>query len=203
MRKQERKRNWPYSGFLWLLSLLVIYPLAMVLLTSLKEKREANALNIALPRQWLWENYVQVLQSGRIMRSFFNSVFISAITVLLVLTTAALLAFMREGWCSIWIIMIVLTREFAVAGVRLIASAQGVVIPANYWGKAKTVSQMVFTIIIMLLAELDASFNVFANTGWFTLARVSNMMLWITAVLTVVSGVTYFVDSKKIIDFSK
>ena len=78
MRKQERKRNWPYSGFLWLLSLLVIYPLAMVLLTSLKEKREANALNIALPRQWLWENYVQVLQSGRIMRSFFNSVFIVA-----------------------------------------------------------------------------------------------------------------------------
>lgn len=96
MRKQERKRNWLYSGFLWLLSLLVIYPLAMVLLTSLKEKREANALNIALPRQWLWENYVQVLQSGRIMRSFFNSVFISAITVLLVLTTAALLSYAIE-----------------------------------------------------------------------------------------------------------
>ena len=38
------------------------------------------------------------------------------------LTTAALLAFMREGWCSIWIVMIVLTREFAVAGVRLIGT---------------------------------------------------------------------------------
>ena len=119
------------------------------------------------------------------------------------LTTAALLAFMREGWCSIWIVMIVLTREFAVAGVRLIATAQGIVIPANYWGKAKTVSQMVFTIIIMLLAELDATFDIFANAGWFTLARVSNIMLWITAVLTVVSGITYFVDSKKPIDFSK
>lgn len=119
------------------------------------------------------------------------------------LTTAALLAFMREGWCSIWIVMIVLTREFAVAGVRLIATAQGIVIPANYWGKAKTVSQMVFTIIIMLLAELDATFDIFANAGWFTLARVSNIMLWITAVLTVVSGITYFVDSKKLIDFSK
>lgn len=119
------------------------------------------------------------------------------------LTTAALLAFMREGWCSIWIVMIVLTREFAVAGVRLIATAQGFVIPANYWGKAKTVSQMVFTIVIMLLAELDATFNIFANAGWFTLARVSNIMLWITAVLTVVSGITYFVDSKKLIDFSK
>ena len=119
------------------------------------------------------------------------------------LTTAALLAFMREGWCSIWIVMIVLTREFAVAGVRLIATAQGIVIPANYWGKAKTVSQMVFTIVIMLLAELDATFDIFANDGWFTLARVSNIMLWITAVLTVVSGITYFVDSKKLIDFSK
>ena len=119
------------------------------------------------------------------------------------LTTAALLAFMREGWCSIWIVMIVLTREFAVAGVRLIATAQGIVIPANYWGKAKTVSQMVFTIVIMLLAELDATVDIFANAGWFTLARVSNIMLWITAVLTVVSGITYFVDSKKLIDFSK
>ena len=119
------------------------------------------------------------------------------------LTTAALLAFMREGWCSIWIVMIVLTREFAVAGVRLIATAQGIVIPANYWGKAKTVSQMVFTIVIMLLAELDATFDIFANAGWFTLARVSNIMLWITAVLTVVLGITYFVDSKKLIDFSK
>lgn len=119
------------------------------------------------------------------------------------LTTAALLAFMREGWCSIWIVMIVLTREFAVAGVRLIATAQGIVIPANYWGKAKTVSQMVFTIVIMLLAELDATFDIFANAGWFTLARVSDIMLWITAVLTVVSGITYFVDSKKLIDFSK
>ncbi len=119
------------------------------------------------------------------------------------LTTAALLAFMREGWCSIWIVMIVLTREFAVAGVRLIATAQGIVIPANYWGKAKTVSQMVFTIVIMLLAELDATFDIFANADWFTLARVSNIMLWITAVLTVVSGITYFVDSKKLIDFSK
>lgn len=119
------------------------------------------------------------------------------------LTTAALLAFMREGWCSIWIVMIVLTREFAVAGVRLIATAQGIVIPAHYWGKAKTVSQMVFTIVIMLLAELDATFDIFANAGWFTLARVSNIMLWITAVLTVVSGITYFVDSKKLIDFSK
>ncbi|MBQ2775374.1 MAG: CDP-diacylglycerol--glycerol-3-phosphate 3-phosphatidyltransferase [Clostridia bacterium] len=119
------------------------------------------------------------------------------------LTTAALLAFMQEGWCSIWIVMIVLTREFAVTSVRLIASIQGVAIPANYWGKAKTVSQMVFTILIMFMAQLDESFSLFANFGWFTLARVSNILLWITAILTVVSGITYLINGKKFIDFSK
>lgn len=93
MKKKERKKDWLYGGVLWLISLVVIYPLAMVLLTSLKEKREANALNIALPRQWMWENYAQVMQSGNIVRSFFNSVFISIITVMLVLMTASLLSY--------------------------------------------------------------------------------------------------------------
>src|SRR5690554_2655999 len=51
------------------------------------------------------------------------------------LTTAALLAFMSMGLCNIWIVMIILTREFAITSVRLVASAQGVVIPANIWGK--------------------------------------------------------------------
>lgn len=72
-----------------------------------------------------------------------------------ILTTSALLAFMAMGLCNIWIVMIVLAREFAVASVRMIAAADGVVIPANKWGKAKTVSQMTFTIIIMLLCEAD------------------------------------------------
>lgn len=119
------------------------------------------------------------------------------------LTTAALLAFMDQGLCSIWIVMIVLTREFAVTSVRLVASAQGVVIPANIWGKAKTVSQMVSTIIIMLLAQLEASLNIFQYTGWLTLARTSNILLWFTAIMTVISGVTYLIDGKKYIDFSK
>ena len=65
------------------------------------------------------------------------------------LTTAALLAFMHLGLCNIWIVMTILTREFLVTSFRLVASAQGVVIPAGIWGKVKTVSQMVFSIVIM------------------------------------------------------
>lgn len=123
-----------------------------------------------------------------------------------ILTTSALLAFMNEGLCSIWILMIVLTREFMVASIRMISASNGVVIPANIWGKIKTVTQMVSIIIIMLLGEayyiaeeklVDIYFSV------PSLALISNGLLWITAIFTVISGVIYIKDSIKIIDFTK
>ena len=123
-----------------------------------------------------------------------------------VLTTSALLAFMSMGLCNIWIVMIVLTREFAIASVRMIAASNGVVIPANIWGKVKTVSQMVVTILIMLLGEayyiVENSYaELFIKLP--DLSLVSNGLLWITAVLTVISGWIYLRDSRKIIDFTK
>ena len=123
-----------------------------------------------------------------------------------ILTTSALLAFMSMGLCNIWIIMLVLTREFAIASVRMIVAAGGVVIPANIWGKIKTVSQMVFTILIMLLGEtweILSSTNKVLFEKLPDLSLVSNGLLWITAILTVISGVIYLNDSKKIIDFTK
>lgn len=123
-----------------------------------------------------------------------------------ILTTSALLAFMQMGLCNIWIVMIVLTREFTVASIRMIAAADGVVIPANFWGKLKTVSQMTFTIVIMLLGEVYSLLAVY-NPVWYgkmpSLALISNILLWITAILTVVSGVIYVLDSKKVIDYTK
>ncbi len=116
------------------------------------------------------------------------------------LTTAALLAFMQLGLCNIWIVLVILTREFAVTSIRLVASAQGVVIPANIWGKVKTVSQMTFTILIMLLKELEY-IGLIPTTA--PLALISNILLGITAILTVVSGAIYIIESSKIIDFSK
>ena len=123
-----------------------------------------------------------------------------------ILTTSALLAFMQMGLCNIWIVMIVLTREFTVASIRMIAAADGVVIPANIWGKLKTVSQMTFTIVSMLLGEVYSILAAY-NPVWYgkmpALALISNILLWITAVLTVVSGVIYVIDSKKVIDYTK
>lgn len=124
-----------------------------------------------------------------------------------VLTTAALLAFMKLGLCNIWIVMIVLTREFAVASIRMIAASNGVVIPANIWGKLKTVSQMVFTGFIMFLGEIYTYVpNIVPGVTvpwWLTLSNISNALLWITAILTVISGIIYIKDSKNAIDYSK
>ena len=110
-----------------------------------------------------------------------------------VLTTAALLAFMKLGICNIWIVMIVLAREFTIASIRMIAASNGVVIPANIWGKLKTVSQMVFTVIIMILGEVyQYAENIVPGVTapyYFTLSNISNTLLWITAVLAVISGV--------------
>lgn len=124
-----------------------------------------------------------------------------------VLTTAALLAFMKLGLCNIWIVMIVLTREFAIASIRMIAASNGVVIPANIWGKLKTVSQMVFTGFIMFLGEIYTYVpNIVPGVTvpwWLTLSNISNALLWITAILTVISGIIYIKDSKNAIDYSK
>ena len=114
------------------------------------------------------------------------------------LVTAGLLAFMQDGLCNIWIVLIILTREFAVTSVRLIASAQGVVIPANIGGKIKTVMQMVSFIVIMCLGELKYAFGI--N---IPLAAISNILLALTAAAAVISGLKYLLDSRSVIDFKK
>lgn len=109
------------------------------------------------------------------------------------LTAAALLAFMKFGYCSIWVVMIVLSREFVIASLRMILLSQDIVLPAGILGKIKTASQMVFTVIVMFLMHFQPENGVLA----------SNIMMWITAVLTAVSGIKYLADSAKQIDFTK
>ena len=115
------------------------------------------------------------------------------------LTTAALLAFIQEGLCSAWPVFIILTREFIVTSMRLISAAQNIVVPANIWGKIKTATQMAFIIIILLWGEL-VELKGFLIKDFPT---VTNVMIWITAVLAAISGIVYLAQAKKTIDFSK
>ncbi len=120
------------------------------------------------------------------------------------LTTSAFLGFivLQIGWGSVWIAFIVLFREFLVSSVRMVAvSSGGKVIAANIWGKLKTVSQMVAIIFAMAVRQFEA---------WFDLPVVNSVLnvsvsvlLWISAVLCVISGVIYLIDNKEFIDTTK
>lgn len=116
------------------------------------------------------------------------------------LTTAAYLGLMSLGFCNVWIVMIVLTREFVVTSFRLLASFQNIVVPANIWGKIKTVSQMVSMVLILLLAEFQYISLIPQD---FNLALLSNVLLWITTILTVVSGLQYVIKISKQVDITK
>lgn len=110
---------------------------------------------------------------------------------------AALLVFMKYDLCSPWIVFIIMSREFLITSLRMIAVQQDVVIAAGIWGKVKTASQMVATIITMLLMQ-------FVPENYFYVTRtVSSVLLWILTALTVFSGAKYLYDSLKVIDFKK
>ena len=115
-----------------------------------------------------------------------------------ILTTAVLLCFMLRNLCSVWVLLAILTREFSVSAIRITAASQGSVIPANIYGKIKTVLQMVFSILILLLIALQTGFDL--NMPYFE--KMSTIMMWILAVITMVSGFIYIKDSAKTIDFS-
>ena len=114
------------------------------------------------------------------------------------LVTAGLLAFMKDGLCNIWIVMAILVREFVMTSLRLIASAQGVVIPANIFGKIKTVMQMTALITVMILCAINE-----LVTLPFSVAIFSNIFLGITAVMGIISAIIYYKESRSVIDFTK
>ncbi len=120
------------------------------------------------------------------------------------LTTAALLGFAVNGigTGTVWIVFIVLFREFLIASLRLVAvSSDGKVIAANKWGKFKTVSQMA-AIIFALAAEIVLEF-VHSIPLEVVLQAVTDLLLWISALLTLVSGIIYLADNKDFVDPNK
>lgn len=93
MSKKTKRINILIEIIMWLLSIVVIYPLLMVLITSFKPKGEASYLNIKFPSVWAFDNYANVWEQGRIPRAFFNSMFITVLSVLLVLVLASVFSY--------------------------------------------------------------------------------------------------------------
>ncbi len=107
------------------------------------------------------------------------------------LVVSALICLIVSGQVYAWIVIIIVAREFIISGFRLIASDNGIVIAANYWGKFKTVFQM-----LMVIAKVLA----FENVYWTLLGDI---LMWIALALTLISLVTYLLQNAAVLKEQK
>ncbi|WP_302277158.1 CDP-diacylglycerol--glycerol-3-phosphate 3-phosphatidyltransferase [Faecalibacterium prausnitzii] len=118
------------------------------------------------------------------------------------LTTVALIYMMRDGVCSPVVLCIILAREFAVSGLRMVAAGakDGKVIAANMWGKVKTVLQMLTIIFYFFGISLTYGNTVLGNLNvWI----ISYWLCWLVAAATAISGIKYLWDNRSFINTAK
>ena len=99
------------------------------------------------------------------------------------LVCSAMICMIELGRLPAWFVIIIIGREFIISGFRLIAAENGIVIAANYWGKFKTVSQMIM--IILLILHFDLSVFVI----------LEQIFIWLSLALTVIS----LIDRKSVV----
>ncbi len=100
------------------------------------------------------------------------------------LVCSALICLVELGRIASWIVIVIIAREFIISGFRLIASDNGVVIAASYWGKFKTTFQMIM--ICLMIANLEP------------LQLFTDIVMWIALILTVVSLMDYLIKNKEV-----
>ncbi|MEW5767405.1 MAG: CDP-diacylglycerol--glycerol-3-phosphate 3-phosphatidyltransferase [bacterium] len=131
------------------------------------------------------------------------------------LTSAVFISFvgMPELHIPAWMVFLIITREFLVTGLRMLALSEGTVITAGGGGKAKTTSQMVVIIAIFLILLIRSYLQTFLNLtpadmldrgGWsrylfWTIEAGPYLLMLITTLLTVLSGLNYLIKYKKLI----
>lgn len=124
-----------------------------------------------------------------------------------IMVISALVCFVSQGLANVWLVLLIIFREFMVTSVRLVAADTGVVVAANNWGKAKTVSQIVAILAILFLQYLLElvsigvlpAFTVFGGdpAAWFTF--FGNLLLLVTTALALLSGLIYLIQNWKIV----
>ena len=115
------------------------------------------------------------------------------------LTTTAFLYMMHDGVCSPVVLVIILAREFAVSGLRMVAASApgGKVIAANMWGTVKTVLQMLVIILYYVLAAFAPADAIGA------VSLISMGLCWLVAAVTLISGAKYLWDNRSFINTAK
>ena len=102
------------------------------------------------------------------------------------LVCSAMICMIEMGKLPAWIVIVIIAREFIISGFRLVASDNGIVIAASYWGKFKTVSQMFM--LIVLIADFGCVFDIIAQ-----------VLIWVALALTIISLIDYVVKNKEVL----
>ena len=116
------------------------------------------------------------------------------------LTTAAFIYMVTDHVCSPIVLAVILFREFAVAGVRMLAAETGTVIAANMWGKVKTVLQMLTIIFYFFGTALSYRGTVESVS---IVVVISIALCWLVAAVTAISGIKYLWDNRSFINTAK
>ena len=120
------------------------------------------------------------------------------------LVLSALIMLVEQGIIPGWIPIIIAAREFIVSGIRMLAAGDGKVIAASWYGKVKTVSQMVAISLAFLSTNTFMQFtSVEMSTGTLILNILMSLAMIVAVLTTILSGVDYFMKSKDIVLRSK
>lgn len=156
---------------------IFLVPFLVVVLLTKFDGREIVALAIFLIATatdfldgWLARRRGEITTFGTLLDPIADKLLISA----------AFISLVEVGLAPAWMVVVVVGREFAVTGLRSVASGQGIVIAASPWGKAKMASQITAISLLILSERFD----------WLMLP--GKITLWIVVAVAIVSGAQYF-----------
>ena len=181
MKKTQYILNLPNK--LTLTRVLIVPILVVVLLTKLNQWLAViiflTAATTDFVDGYLARRRKQVTVLGKLMDPIADKLLIAA----------SLISLVEIGHAPAWLVVIIIGREFAVNGLRAVAASQNVIIPAGPLGKAKMVAQVIaIPLLILNVHVLD--YNVALG------------VLWLTMLITVWSGIDYFVTGLQRLDIS-
>lgn len=118
-----------------------------------------------------------------------------------ILVTAALLALIELGVLPSWVVLVIIAREFIVSGVRMVAASEGVVIAASYYGKFKTVFQMIAVVMFTVKDShmVGTAGQAFSDVLWLA----SWAVMLVALALTVISMIDYVAKARFLLGFGK
>lgn len=166
------------------LARILLVPVVMMFLLTLQEWLALAVFLLAALTDGL-DGYIArkkrlITNMGKFLDPLADKLLISAVLIVLV----------QLQRLDAWMAILIISREFAVTGLRLVAAADGLVIAASRMGKLKTVSQIV-AISLLILDNFP-----FSHWG----LPLADMAIWLAVILTVVSGIEYFLKNRSVLE---